>query len=214
MAFARHIHAWFDRGVWSLKVKTRDNSSHENKVIFYWLPDGFNDKELFPNKVELDDDNYNSIRLIWATLENARRLHFLPREPLKGSGHIIAHLCPTHEILKTGHVFTIQHADADEAKVFYDMISLHWRCMYLQMLRGVGQRSDEGGNEGDNKDGGDKNDDTGGKARRVTRSMKRARMSTDSDSAPTKPVLRSSRGPGSRGGRGGGGSGGRGGVVS
>lgn len=35
VAFARHIYAWFDRGVWSLKVKTRDNDSCENKAVFY-----------------------------------------------------------------------------------------------------------------------------------------------------------------------------------
>ncbi|ESU15692.1 hypothetical protein FGSG_09160 [Fusarium graminearum PH-1] len=67
VAFARHIYAWFDRGVWSLK-----------------LPDGFNDKELFPKTVELDDEEYNSARLIWAALERAHQTHFLPRAPLKG----------------------------------------------------------------------------------------------------------------------------------
>ncbi|CAF3623918.1 unnamed protein product [Fusarium graminearum] len=73
VAFARHIYAWFDRGVWSLKVKTRDNDSY-----------GFNDKELFPKTVELDDEEYNSVRLIWAALERAHQTHFLPRAPLKG----------------------------------------------------------------------------------------------------------------------------------
>lgn len=49
VAFARYIHTWFDRGVWSLKVKARDDDSCENKAVFYWLPDGFNNKALFPD---------------------------------------------------------------------------------------------------------------------------------------------------------------------
>ncbi|KAF5231466.1 hypothetical protein FAUST_9246 [Fusarium austroamericanum] len=71
MAFARHLHTWFDRGVWSLKVKARFDKSRRNKVVFYWLPDGFNSKALFPDNVELDDEHFNSVRLIWAALEDA-----------------------------------------------------------------------------------------------------------------------------------------------
>ncbi|RBR24395.1 uncharacterized protein FIESC28_02885 [Fusarium coffeatum] len=123
-AIHRGLAVWRRMGFWtfeSIQEPQKTDKGWENALKFYWLPDC--SKKLEPGE---------SIESIEAIIDRViqcltvAQSNGLPaRSPAEGSG-VMGHWLDTEQMLRSGHIFRVQHETKEEAVVFRNMINKHW----------------------------------------------------------------------------------------
>ncbi|KAJ4018364.1 hypothetical protein NW752_005479 [Fusarium irregulare] len=121
-------------GAWALESiqepqKTDKASGWENALKFQWLPDCSKKLELGESVESIDA----TIDRVIETLRVAQSNGLPPRSPEEGGDLIEQHLTDG-ELLRSGHIFRVQHETEEEADFFRDTINMHWVYSRVSMI--------------------------------------------------------------------------------
>lgn len=133
-ALNKELAAWRRMGAWALESiqepqKTDKASGWENALKFQWLPDCSKKLELGESVESIDA----TIDRVIETLRVAQSNGLPPRSPEEGGDLIEQHLTDG-ELLRSGHIFRVQHETEEEADFFRDTINMHWVYSRVSMI--------------------------------------------------------------------------------